>query len=132
MRKRDKINKIFALVLILLGITIGYAALSTTLKINGTTNIGKNTWDVYWDNLGNISKSSSTTVVKGAQIDEHDDEKIDFEIKLNEPGDYYEFQVDAVNNGTLDAMTSLVSTIINSDENASLPPYIIYTIKRRF
>lgn len=129
MRKRDKINKIFALVLILLGITIGYAALSTTLKINGTTNISKNTWDVYWDNLGNISKSSSTTVVKGAEIDEHDGEKIDFEIKLNEPGDYYEFQVDAVNNGTLDAMTSLVSTIINSDENASLPPYIIYTIK---
>ena len=53
MRRRRKTNKIYALILILLVVSLGFATLSTTLKINGTSTLNKNTWNIYWDNIAN-------------------------------------------------------------------------------
>ena len=48
----DKKNKTtYLLILLLLGITLGYAYLNTTLNINGTTNITSASWNIYWDNI---------------------------------------------------------------------------------
>ena len=33
------------------GFCIGYAALNTTLTINGSSTIEKNTWDVHFENI---------------------------------------------------------------------------------
>ena len=49
--RRRKNNKIYSLIIILLILTIGFAALSTTLKINGNAIISKNTWSIYWNNI---------------------------------------------------------------------------------
>ena len=47
--RRKKRDKLMLLLVLLLAISVGYAALSTTLKINGTTSISTNTWGIYWD-----------------------------------------------------------------------------------
>ena len=39
------------IILLVLFLGIGYAYLSTTLSINGTTDIDSNTWNVYWNNV---------------------------------------------------------------------------------
>ena len=129
MKKRNKFGKTFLLIILLLGVSIGFAALTTTLKINGTATINKNTWDVHWANVGNIQKSSAVTETVVATVDQNDTTKVNFTVALNEPGDFYEFQVDAVNAGTLNAMVNLVSTIVNNDETASLPSYLKLSIK---
>jgi len=55
---------------------------------------------------------------------------LSFGVTLDKPGDFYEFQVDAVNDGTLDAMLSIISTTVTSGGSpATLPSYIKYTVK---
>ena len=110
------------ILLFLIVISIGYAALNTTLNINGKSTISKNTWDVHFDNI-NVT-DESVEAVKLPTIE--DDTTVDFEIALNMPGDFYEFTVDVVNNGTIDAMIeSINKTPILTEEQAK---YLDYTI----
>lgn len=118
-----KQNKIHIFILILLAISIGYAALSNNLKINGTTIINKNTWNIYWDNINVNTNLKSSNIVTPATINQNDNTKVDFTIKLDLPGDFYEFTVDAVNAGTIDAMINNIEEI-----TPELPEYIQYTI----
>ena len=95
-----------ALILFLsIGFCIGYAALNTTLTINGTSTIEKNTWDVHFENLkvkeGSIEAIVEPTLSSGTIIS-------NFQLSLNKPGDFYEFTIDVVNDGTLDAMISSI------------------------
>jgi len=125
--KRKRKNSLLFLILLLLGITIGFAALATTLKINGTTNINKNTWDVYWDNpVVNQSSVNPSNVPLIGKEDEEDDSNtnVTWSATLDKPGDFYEFTVDAVNNGSLDAMIS----DIKKSATPTLPSYIKYEI----
>jgi len=103
--KNKKRNKLLILLLVLLGVTIGYASLATTLKINGTTNINKNTWSVYWANLGNyagVTPEEGDEPTIGPDAQNVPNSLIEFAVTLDQPGDFYEFQVDAVNVGSMD------------------------------
>ena len=102
----NKNSKFIIAFLILFTITIGYAILNSILNINGRSNISKNTWDVHFDNIK--VTDGSVDAIKVPTIENNT--KIDFDAKLNLPGDFYEFIVDVVNNGTIDAM---VESIIN-------------------
>ena len=142
MRNKKK-NRIFLLLILLLGLGIGFAALATTLKINGTAIINKSTWNIYWDNVAN-----ETGVVPATHPEITADENnvpkalLTWSVTLDEPGDYYEFEVDAVNAGTLDAEiigidskygnSSIISTVegelVTANPNP-VPSYIKYSIK---
>ena len=44
---------------VVLGITLGFALLSTTLKINGTAGIKSNAWNIHWDDRSvNVTQGS--------------------------------------------------------------------------
>ena len=142
MRNKKK-NRVFLLLILLLGLGIGFAALATTLKINGTAIINKSTWNIYWDNVAN-----ETGVVPATHPEITADENnvpkalLTWSVTLDEPGDYYEFEVDAVNAGTLDAEiigidskygnSSIISTVdgelVTANPNP-VPSYIKYSIK---
>ena len=100
MKIGNKKNYNVLIILLLICISIGYAVLSTTLNINGKSTISKNTWDVHFDNVQ--VTDGSVEAVKIPTIEGNT--TVDFEVGLNLPGDYYEFTVDVVNNGTIDAM----------------------------
>ena len=102
-------NAIVALLLLIVGISIGYAALSTTLIINGESTIKKATWDVHFENVA--VKSGSVAIdtnngEKAAMITDVYQTKVEYTISLKEPGDFYEFTVDVKNGGTLDTAVS--------------------------
>lgn len=99
-KKSGKKVVLSLLALLLLTITIGYAALSTTLNIKGTSKINNASWDVHFDNLAVTSGSVSAT--KAAAIDSATT-TIDYNVELTKPGDFYEFTVDVTNAGTIDA-----------------------------
>ena len=112
---RSKKTIYIALILFLsIGFCIGYAALNTTLTINGTSTIEKNTWDVHFENLkvkeGSIEAIVEPTLSSGTIIS-------NFQLSLNKPGDFYEFTIDVVNNGTLDAMISSIEKTPDLTEN---------------
>ena len=60
--KRNRILAVLVLILIL-GISIGYAAISSKLTINTIANIGKTTWDVHFENIVK-NKNNVTAVVE--------------------------------------------------------------------
>ena len=142
MRNKKK-NKKMLLLLLLLAISVGFAALATTLKINGSTNITKQTWDIYWDNASIVPTTNleNADITKAAQTKTGDVTTLEWTVNLNLPGDYYEFTVDAVNNGSIDAMITEIdskignSSIISTEEGqlvvadpSPVPSYINYDV----
>ncbi|MBR4619252.1 MAG: hypothetical protein IKO49_08110, partial [Bacilli bacterium] len=120
---------------LVLMISVGYAAITTTLKINGTSKVKKAGWSIYWDNVqiksGSVTGENVTTAptTTGTTTTE-----VTYAVTLPEPGDFYEFTVDAVNAGTIDAMIAEngVSNIAYTDSTyetvATLPKVLKYTI----
>ena len=109
-KKKGRGSFIAILVLVLvLGISIGYAALSTTLNINGSTTIGKSSWDVHFANV--IETAGGVTATKAAAITAGQTTEVTYEVTLPTPGTFYEFTVDVVNAGSLDAKLSADATV---------------------
>ena len=127
MKNRKRKNTIMVLLVLLLTVTIGFAALATTLKINGSASITKNNWSVYWD-------EESIAVTQGSKGDTIPDvvngedgsinTKVNWNVILELPGDFYEFTIDAVNAGTIDAMITGITSTLPQD----LPSYVSYSV----
>ena len=123
MRRKNKKIYIFLIVLVLFGISMGYAVLNKSLNITGNTEVKENTWDLHFENL--IVTDGSVTANKEPTID-NTNLAIDFEFMLNLPGDFYEFTVDVVNDGTMNAMIdSINKTPELTDEQKKYMNYII-------
>ena len=135
--RNKKRNRILTLLIIILAITIGFALLSTTLYINGTANIKKNTWNIHWDDTSiNVTSGSVTAEEPEVTTATTSKDTVSFDVELEMPGDFYEFEIDAVNEGSIDGAINTVSTLIydSSDLNHPLtgddiPEYLIYTVK---
>ena len=129
-QKNKKITTYFVLFSLLL-IGIIYAILQANLQINGTAKIGANTWDIHFDNIVvNENSVALSTGDSGAVIDPENNCKIDFEVTLSTPGDFYEFTVDVVNAGTIDGMIGeLTKTIqVNNEIVSEIPDYLDYSV----
>ena len=122
MRRQKRNNLLVLLLLLLVGIGIGYAFLTSNLNIKGSSDIKKVGWDVHFENL--VLGSDNVTATKEAAIDENDKTTVAYTIKLNKPGDKYEFTVDVVNSGNIDAVVSAVNKTGLTEEQAK---YVEYT-----
>ncbi len=108
--KRDKKKSIVIVALILLFVvTIGYAALTAQLQVDGTTKIKGNTWSVHLANIGNISSQGAT--VTTAPTLSNNNQTVTFNVTLAKPGDFYEFTVDAINDGGINAKLASAPTL---------------------
>lgn len=86
-------------------IGVGYAYLTSNLKINGVTNISKNTWDIHFENINMINNTTQSS--EPSLTDENT--VIHFTTNLKVPTDEYSFSVKVVNAGSIDAMLSEVA-----------------------
>ena len=113
-KKKNKNNVllIIGLVLLIVVIGVGYASLYENLEINGTANIGKSTWSITFDNIQPVTGSvtpSTPPYVMGETT------TLSYTVALNKPGDFYEFRVDVVNEGSLSA--ALTSQTLTGGES---------------
>ena len=121
---------ILLILIFIVSITIGYALLSSNLGLTGTSTINNPTWDVHWNNVQ--IKSGSVTgekVTTAANIT--NPTTVEFAVKLDSPGEYYEFEVDAVNEGSIDAMIGTISNKVyaaNGTTEKQLGSYLEYTV----
>ena len=99
MRRKKGIG-ILILAIVLLFITIGFALLTSSFNIKGTSTVVNSVWDIHFDNL--VPTPGSVTPDVEATIDS-DGLIINYTVTLDKPGDFYEFTVDVVNEGTIDA-----------------------------
>ena len=107
MNRVHKFNKLFIFLLILF-ISIGFAIISTSLSINGVSSILGNTWDVHFENV----KVKHSVEGNPIPVISNDRLSVTYTANLNYPGDYFEFTVDTVNSGTIDA---IVDTVNNTE-----------------
>jgi len=115
-------NKKYLLFLLILFISIGFAYLSTNLNITGSSLIKGNTWDVHFENVQVTSGSVSATTPTIST----DKKSVNYIVTLDMPGDYFEFTVDAVNAGTIDAM---VDTVSNTGLTEDQLKYLDYKVE---
>ena len=123
--KKKKTKSMLILGLLLLGITVGYAILNTNLSINGTGTINKPTWDIHFENI--VTKSGSVTPTTAANIS-NEGKTVTYAVTFSTPGEYYEFNVDVKNAGTIDGMIESVTSTVNSQPISNLPNYLEYSV----
>ncbi|MBQ3306744.1 MAG: hypothetical protein IJG68_00965 [Bacilli bacterium] len=115
--------------LLLIGVV--YAILQANLQIKGTAKIKENTWDIHFNNIEvNENSVSIGENDSHASIDPENNCKVDFEVTLSLPGDFYEFTVDVVNSGTIDGMIGeLNKTLkVNGESVQETPDYLNYSV----
>ncbi|MBO5139015.1 MAG: hypothetical protein J6B89_05215 [Bacilli bacterium] len=119
-----KQNFIFGVIilLILIGMGVGFSYLNANLSINGSTMVSKNTWDVHFQNL--IVDSKSADASTPATIDSTGT-GVRFSVNLDKPGDFYSFTVDVLNAGSIDAMVSGLTKTVLTDVQSKYLEYIV-------
>ena len=124
--KKNKKKYTFAILLLLIvSISIGYAIISSSLNINGTTAINNPTWDIHFENIqvkeGSITPTTLATINEARNT-------VTYAVTLNTPGEFYEFSVDAKNGGTIDGMIESVTSKLNGSVITTLPNYLEYSV----
>ena len=98
--RRMAVHKYLLLMMgfLIFGMGIGYAAISQTLEIDGTTDIDSSSWDVHFANVlvsdGSVAADTPTIT---------DSTSVSFSVNLDNPGDFYEFKIDVKNDGTMNS-----------------------------
>ena len=106
----------------ILSISLGYAYLKSRLSINGSTTISQNSWIIYFDNI--VESDNNVEAVNVATIDDNKT-KVSFDVNFLEAQDTYEFNVDIVNDGTIDAQ---IDSIVKTDLTKEQKQYLDYVI----
>ena len=130
MRKKNNNKWIILLFIVLvMSFSIGYAYLSSRLAINGMAEVSSNSWNVYWNNPSVIDNNvhnvdNVPTISPGLT-------EVTFGITVKLPGESYEFSIDAVNDGSLDAVVDVVTTKIYEADGVTereLPDFLEMSI----
>ena len=130
MRENRKKTIRTLLLIFILFLGLGFAALAANLKIDGTVNVSKTAWDVHFENVS--ITEGSVTANPAPVSDDATTTEMTYTINFTKPGDYFEFTTDIVNEGTIDAMVDVVSN--NAYANAAsttpiaLPTYLTNTV----
>ena len=106
-RRRFQTYIYLVLVLFIFSMGIGYAALSETLTIEGTTDIDEASWNVHFQDVaiadGSVTATTAPTIT--------DNTNVSFGVNLENPGDFYDFTVDVINEGTFDATLNSITIL---------------------
>jgi len=102
-------------------IGIGYAYVRRTLNITNNTKISSLSWNLHFDNFsvtsGSITPLSETNVSDNNM-------KITTNLEFKNSGEFYEYTVDIVNDGTIDAM---IESVEGLDLTAEQSKYFEYS-----
>lgn len=103
LRREQKIRNIILFTLFsLVFIGVGYAVISSNLTLNGSMTLNKITWDVHFENFEELYDNT----VSSTHTLTNNNTSLTYNVNLNKPGDIFEFTIDVVNNGNIDAMLS--------------------------
>ena len=124
--RRTKALVIVVLLIVVAGLTVAFAALSTTLNINGTAYLDAAKWGIRFENLSSPTKKGSANVTGTAKIEETKAAEITgINVSLSIPGDKVTYTVDLVNKGTINAkIDNIEKTVLTSEQQR----YLIFKV----
>ncbi|MFR5756561.1 MAG: hypothetical protein ACLUD7_03910 [Lachnospiraceae bacterium] len=120
--RRTKALVVVVLLIVVAGLTIAFAALSTTLNINGTAYLDAAKWGIRFENLSEPVKLGTAAVTGTAEIEETKSAEITgINVSLSTPGDKVTYTVDLVNKGTINAkIDNIEKTVLTSEQQRYL------------
>ena len=120
--RRTKALVIVVLLIVIAGLTVAFAALSTTLNINGTAYLDAAKWGIRFENLSIPTRVGKATTTGTAKIEETKFAEItDMNVSLSIPGDKIVYTVDLVNKGTINAkIDNIEKTQLTSEQQRYL------------
>ena len=117
-----KILIISILFMLIAGLTVAFAALSTTLNIKGTAYLDAAKWGIKFENLSEPVKVGNASVIGTSKIEETKSAEITgINVSLSTPGDKVTYTVDLVNEGTINAkIDNIEKTVLTSEQQRYL------------
>lgn len=100
-QKKRKVAVIIALLLIVIGISVAFAAMQTVLSISGTAKVSPG-WDIHFESPS-MTKSDTELVATAPTMSSDSLTLSNFAVTLRQPGDKVTYTFDVVNGGSADA-----------------------------
>lgn len=97
-----KTLSVIALIIAVIGLSIAFAALSTTLIIDGATKLDSASWDIHFENLSAPTITGNAKELKRPTLSTTS--IIGYEVALTKPGDSVTYEFDVKNAGSINAM----------------------------
>ena len=105
-KDNSKISLITLLIVSCVALSIGYSALSTTLKINGVASVDGMSFKIEFQNLSEASLTGSAVKITDPVISEDKTELKSYNVNFLDPGDSISYTFQIANNGTINAKLS--------------------------
>ena len=105
-KDNSKISLITLLIVSCVALSIGYSALSTTLKINGVANVDGMSFKIEFQNLSETSLTGNAVKITDPVISEDKTELKSYNVNFLDPGDSISYTFQIANNGTINAKLS--------------------------
>ena len=103
-KERTKALVIVVMLIVVAGLTVAFASLSSVLNIKGTAYLDAAKWGIKFQNLSEPEKIGTASVTGTAKIEETKSAEINgINVNLSTPGDKLVYTVDLVNEGTINA-----------------------------
>ena len=131
-QERSPQNLVLVLLAVaVLAMSVGFATYSQNLQINGTATFKKASWDVHFDgssfaeDANNSVASSPATTHTFSQTNDKPTQ-LAYTVTLEKPGDVYQFTVDVINEGTIDAKLTEIDLSNDQSSAAYISHSVIY------
>lgn len=114
--KKTRMIAVAALAAGVVGLGVAFAALSTTLLINGTAKIKSASWNIHWANLSCTPSGEATVVAADTKIVKTtaDDDTVQVSAEFKTNGDKVVCTMNAVNAGSINAkLNGYASSLAN-------------------
>lgn len=122
-QKNFQLAVIGVLAFAVLFMSVGFAAYSSVLNINGTATVSGNKWSVHFVpasfQLADGSKTETSKTIS--------DTSVEYTVDLEKPGDSYAFSIDVINDGTFGAkLNKITMTALTDAQKKYLTYEVIY------
>ncbi len=107
--KQAKILAVIAITLAIGGLSIGFAAFSQTLTINGSATVQASNWDVHFQSISGPTLTGTATQVTAPTVDASTTVISAYDVTFVTPGDSVSYDAVIINDGTFDAEVSSIS-----------------------
>ena len=124
-QKNTQMFVIAILAVAVLTMSIGFAAFTETLNIDGNVTVASSVWNIQFDTASYTESSGSVTV--SAENRTLTGTAMTYNVTLTKPGDFYEFTVNVKNTGTFDAnLTGITMSPLTTEQSKYLTYEISY------
>ena len=121
-KERTKALVIVVMLIVVAGLTVAFASLSSVLNIKGTAYLDAAKWGIKFQNLSEPEKIGTASSTGTAKIEEAKSAEINgINVSLSTPGDKVVYTVDLVNEGTINAkIDNIEKTVLTSEQQKYL------------